>query len=96
MRRTRQRRGWVAAFALLLASSCIYDSADRCGDDMRYDSARKACVCVENAIIVDGGCRACAPDEVAVNNKCVCPGGEMKDEDNVCVACPPAGCPALR
>jgi hypothetical protein len=83
----------VAALAIALASGCLYDSSDRCGKDMRYDEARMVCVCADNAVPITGGCRACAEDEVAAGGKCVCPDGEAKNADNVCVSWPLTGCP---
>lgn len=77
----RRNRGQAAAFSavallagwLSSSSGCLYDSSERCGEAMRYDADRKVCVCEENAIIVTGGCHACAADEVAAGNACVKP-----------------------
>ena len=81
-------RPLIAALAALasLGGGCVYDSSDRCGDNMAYVEMYALCVCLPNAAPVGGGCAACAADEVVVNNACVCPAGEAKNADGVCVA----------
>jgi hypothetical protein len=74
----------LVGVALGSMSACVYDSSDRCGEHMRYDAARRACVCEDDAVAVVGGCRPCAADEVVAGDACVCPEGEAKNDAGVC------------
>jgi len=80
------------------ASSCLYDSADRCDPNQRFDEPTGICVCTGNTITGDHGCTPCGENQVAMNDSCVCADGyEMAG--GVCAiapkglgaACDPAG-----
>jgi hypothetical protein len=71
-------------FAAVVTGGCLYDSGDRCGPAMVYDTSLDACVCAPNAIVTGLGCTACADDEVIVAGKCGCASGYAKDASNVC------------
>lgn len=59
--------------ALLGLAGCLYDSAERCDENQRYDEAREICVCAENAVALPSGCVTCPEGTVVMNNSCVAP-----------------------
>lgn len=65
-------------------TGCIYDSSDRCGAYMTYDTARAACRCDDNAVIDGLGCKPCAADEVVFAGACGCAPGSAKNAQDVC------------
>ncbi|MDQ2643543.1 MAG: hypothetical protein M3020_07005 [Myxococcota bacterium] len=58
----------------LLASGCLVDSDDPCGDALIKTSAG-ACVCPKGHVPSDSGCVPCAENERAAGGQCVCEDG---------------------
>ena len=89
--------GMLLAFSsLLVLSSCLYDSSDRCDADQSYDSNAGLCVCTGNTIagtLPNGnpGCAACAEHEFASNDACVCEEGYQRPTpEGACTLVPDA------
>ena|SRR5687768_123335 len=78
-----KQRALLVGLCAALASACMSDS-ERCGPNMTYDAEHVTCLCAANAVAVEGGCRACADDEVVVGESCACAPGQAKNEANVC------------
>jgi hypothetical protein len=89
--------GMLVVFSsLLLLSSCLYDSSDRCDEGQSYDGNAGLCVCTGNTIAgtkPDGsqGCVACAEHELASNDSCTCEEGYQRPTpDAPCTTVPDA------
>ena len=78
---------------LLGATSCLYDSGNRCDPGQRFDSSAGLCVCDEaqNKIAGEHGCVPCGANEVAQNDACSCaPGFTRPSTGAACTDFPPA------
>lgn len=60
---------------------------------MTFVAAIDACMCVDGAAPVTGGCRPCPAGEVAVNGACGCPAGQTHDAAGACVPAVGLGAP---
>jgi hypothetical protein len=76
----------VFGAAVAALGGCAVDEADQCGPSMVYSDELHACLCVDSAIEVAGGCQLCADSEVVdrANNQCVCPEGQVRADGGVC------------
>jgi len=96
VRRTSALGILVAFSSLLGASSCLYDSSDRCDPNQVYNANAGICVCTGNTIAgtnPDGspGCAPCAEHELASNDACVCEEGYQRPTpDGACTLVPDA------
>jgi hypothetical protein len=74
----------ILVLVLVAAAGCVYDASDRCGPNMIFVAKLEACLCADNAIVEDLGCKACEPDEVVIAGACGCAPGSAKSADDVC------------
>lgn len=87
----------VSAAGLLLcffgfgASSCLYDSSDRCDAGQVYNANAGLCVCdnAQNRVTGEHGCVLCGENKVASNDICECIEGYVASGD-ACVPKPEA------
>ncbi len=89
--------GLLVSFSSLLgASSCLYESSNRCDDDQVYDATAGLCVCKDNTIPGTNpngspGCVPCAEHELSSHDTCVCEEGyERPTADGPCTIVPEA------
>jgi hypothetical protein len=75
---------WLA----LVASACLVDLDDRCGDNQRYDADNANCVCDGDFELQGNECVACAENEVGSPSGCACAEGFAR-------ATPEAACEPL-
>jgi hypothetical protein len=77
----------VLGAALAVLGGCAVDDADKCGPEMVFSEAQRACLCTDNAIEVAGGCQACADSEVVdrASNQCACPEGQVSVDGGGCL-----------
>lgn len=79
------RAGMVVAAWLSLATGCVLNNDEVCGDNMVYVEAALACICVPHSVATDNTCHLCAADEVATQGVCK-PASECAEEGS----CPDA------
>jgi hypothetical protein len=71
-RRGRFGLVFLAGAALL---GCVFDEAERCGENQVFSATDGLCVCEPGAAKTEQGCVPCGVDEVAGPNGCACPEG---------------------
>lgn len=76
--------GLGALFAGLLPAACLYDPDDPCGPNQTFED--DACVCVENAALIERNCVPCGENEVPGDGECVCEEGFERDSSGACGA----------
>ncbi len=86
---TRLKLPWlrglgVASVVSLLASSCIYDSNNRCGPSQHL-SANSTCTCDDGLVFSGQDCVPCGDNEQWASGVCVCADGYLRDDSNACV-----------
>jgi hypothetical protein len=64
----------ATAASALLASGCLVDSDERCGDSL-VENDIGACVCPNGQVPGDSGCVPCGENERAAGGQCVCEQG---------------------
>ena len=70
------------------ASSCLYDSGDRCDPGQRFDEDSGICVCAGNTVTGEHSCTPCGENQVAMNDSCVCADGFTMISSGVCAMQP--------
>jgi hypothetical protein len=76
--------GIVTLLGLVLASGCIFNPDERCGENQVYDQASLGCKCVPTAIASATGCTPCGANEEPVAGKCSCKTGYKLGATGVC------------
>jgi hypothetical protein len=74
----------LLGFVSLGASSCLYNSGDRCDPGQTFDPGSGLCVCAAGSNTITGqyGCVACGKHQIAQNDACSCePGYSMVGTD---------------
>jgi hypothetical protein len=76
----------IFGVALGALGGCAIDDGDECGPSMVYSEELRTCLCLDNAIEIEGGCQQCADTEVVdrASNQCVCPEGQVKVDGGIC------------
>jgi hypothetical protein len=86
----RKAARWALPFASLLATSCLFDPDQRCGEGQEYDEELDACLCAGGSTPTADGCVPCGRNEVAGAAGCECKAGFERVEERCRRAAPMA------